>query len=71
MKSILIHFIEVNKSIFKEVLFILLCKNINIAYHKIAYLFTNKIEKYRQYMEEVITSKQVCGCWYFGRQLVD
>lgn len=56
MKSILIHFIEVNKSIFKEVLFILLRKNINIAYHKIAYLFTNKIEKYRQNMEEV-TSK--------------
>lgn len=45
MKSILIHFIEVNKSIFKEVLFILLRKNINIAYHKIAYFFTNKIEK--------------------------
>lgn len=70
MKSILIYFIEVNKSIFKEVLFILLHKNIIIAYHKIAYLFTNKIEKYRQNMEEV-TSKQVCGCWYFGRQLVD
>lgn len=48
MKSILIHFIEVNKSIFKEVLFILLRKNINIAYHKIAYFFTNKIEKYTQ-----------------------
>lgn len=47
MKFILIYFIEVNKFIFKEVLFILLRKNINIVYYKIVYLFINKIEKYR------------------------
>lgn len=47
MKFILIYFIEVNKFIFKEVLFILFRKNINIVYYKIVYLFINKIEKYR------------------------
>lgn len=47
MKFILIYFIEVNKFIFKEVLFILFRKNINIVYYKIVYFFINKIEKYR------------------------
>lgn len=47
MKFILIYFIEVNKFIFKEVLFSLFRKNINIVYYKIVYLFINKIEKYR------------------------
>lgn len=47
MKFILIYFIEVNKFIFKEVLFILFRKNINIVYYKIVYFFINKNEKYR------------------------